>query len=259
MGRKQLKANPEFDPRFDEDRHATARDHAAARKQRYPRLVRDGDVWFKNRFEPRTEGQAYYMSCLRESTVTFCTGPAGVGKSVCVTRVALEGLASNQYSRIVITRPLRQAPTGDENTGALPGTLEEKYAPHAQAIMEAVEFHIGAAATRRLVEDGKIVFIPVSFMRGKTLSHDFVIADEAQNYTVGGLKLLLTRLGEGSTIAVNGDVEQCDLRGKGPDSTSGLATAIERLRGRDGRVSVVELTSADQQRHDLLTLFTDLL
>ena len=95
---------------------------------------------------------------------------------------------------------------------------------------------------------GEIEVAPIAFMRGRTLSHAFVILDEAQNTTPMQMKMFLTRLGEGSRMVVTGDPTQVDLP---PGARSGLAEALATLNGVDGIVTV-RLTDRDVVRHDLV-------
>ena len=95
---------------------------------------------------------------------------------------------------------------------------------------------------------GEIEVAPLAFMRGRTLAHAFVILDEAQNTTPVQMKMFLTRLGEGSRMVVTGDPTQVDLP---PGARSGLADALEALRGVEG-VAVVRFTEEDVVRHPLV-------
>ena len=96
---------------------------------------------------------------------------------------------------------------------------------------------------------GAIEVAPLAFMRGRTLSHSFVILDEAQNSTRMQMKMFLTRLGTNSRMAVTGDPSQVDLpRGE----KSGLVHAVGLLENIDG-VSLVRFTDADVVRHSLVT------
>ena len=85
-------------------------------------------------------------------------------------------------------------------------------------------------------------------MRGRTLSHAFVVLDEAQNATSMQMKMFLTRLGEGSRMVVTGDVSQIDLpRGV----SSGLSDAESLLKNLSG-VGFSYFTSKDVVRHRLV-------
>lgn len=217
-----------------------------AKRQRYPQLIKKDSLSLKHRIIPKTYGQEHYLNTLRESTVTICTGPAGCGKTWLVTAVALEKLFNNEVSRIVITKPIVES--GEESLGFLPGVLEEKLFPYIQAIMENIEDHVGVTAAKKLIEDGKIVFAPIAYLRGRDFKDAFIIVDEAQNLTKKGIKLMMSRLGEGSVMAINGDSDQVDIN----ERDSGLMWSIERLRGKNKEINVVEMVNADICRHPLI-------
>src|SRR5271168_5518489 len=105
----------------------------------------------------------------------------------------------------------------------------------------------GDQLTRRMTT-GEIEIAPLAFMRGRTLSHAFVILDEAQNTTPVQMKMFLTRLGEGARMAVTGDLSQIDL----PRGTrSGLTDALETLDGVEG-IGTIRFTETDVVRHPLV-------
>jgi phosphate starvation-inducible PhoH-like protein len=105
-----------------------------------------------------------------------------------------------------------------------------------------------AEQVAKRIEIGEIEIAPLAFMRGRTLSHSFVILDEAQNSTPGQMKMFLTRLGENSRMVVTGDPSQVDLL---PGVDSGLENAMTLLEGISG-VSVVRFTQRDVIRNRLV-------
>ncbi len=107
---------------------------------------------------------------------------------------------------------------------------------------------MGAEALRRRRERGEIEVAPIAFMRGRTLSHAFIIVDEAQNTSRLQMKMVLTRLGEGSRMAVTGDPTQVDLLNP---RDSGLSHALKILEGVEG-VAVARFTAADVVRHPMV-------
>jgi phosphate starvation-inducible PhoH-like protein len=106
---------------------------------------------------------------------------------------------------------------------------------------------------RRFTEEDLIEVIPLAYMRGRTLNQAFMILDEAQNTSVGQMKMFLTRMGVGSKIVASGDITQIDLP---PHTQSGLVDALDRLRGIPG-LAAVELTRADIVRHPLVQAIVD--
>jgi len=195
--------------------------------------------------EPRTENQRRYLEALDESALTFGIGAAGTGKTFLAVVAAVRMLRAGGCRRLVITRPVVEA---GEHLGFLPGDVQAKLNPYMRPVYDALFEIIGFEDVTRLEEAGVIEVAPLAYMRGRTLSHAFVILDEAQNTTPSQMKMFLTRLGEGSSMVVTGDPSQSDLDER---RSSGLDDAVRRLRGFEG-VSVVEFTTKDIVRHPLV-------
>ena len=251
MGRKLVSRTQ--DGNFSGNTRVTKeRKLSLAAKQKYPQSEKSGAFWFKYELEPRSGGQEYYVNVINESDITLCIGPAGCGKTWIVTRLALEALAKNRVSKIVVTKPIIEA--GSEKLGALPGEVEDKVLPHFMSILDCFEDHVGPTVLKQLLDSKKIVFLPIAYARGRDLKYSFIIADEAQNLTKKGIKLLMTRISEGSTMVLNGDGEQIDLPN---EADSGLAWAASRLIGKNPRIGVVKLDTSDVQRHPLTATLLD--
>lgn len=196
-------------------------------------------------FKPRNENQRLYLSHIETSRLVFATGPSGVGKSLCATLWACEKLEAGEIDKIVVTRPMVGC---DEDMGFLPGTEEEKYIGWVGPVLELLEARLGKKRVKSFIEIGKIVLKPLMMMRGSTFRDSVVILDEAQNTTIGQMKMFLTRIGEGSKVIVNGDLEQNDL----PNHvTSGLEDAVDLFR-QSKIVKMVEFTEADIVRDPLV-------
>jgi phosphate starvation-inducible PhoH-like protein len=193
----------------------------------------------------KTAAQARYLEALGAHDLVFGLGPAGTGKTFLAVAHGANLLRSGAVERLVVTRPAVEA---GERLGFLPGDLTEKVDPYMAPVWEALSTILGADALRKRRERGEIEVAPIAFMRGRTLSHAFVIVDEAQNTTRLQMKMVLTRLGEGSSMAVTGDPSQVDLINIGD---SGLAHAVSILEGVEG-VSISRFTSADVVRHPLV-------
>lgn len=156
---------------------------------------------------PRNTAQETYVDALLEKRMVFAVGPAGTGKTLLAVLRAIKALREGEVSKIILTRP---AVSVDEKHGFLPGDLNEKMAPWVLPIFDVFEEYYGAEETKKLLMDGTIEIAPLGFMRGRTFKYAYVIADEMQNATPDQTKMLLTRIGEGSSMIITGDLKQHD-------------------------------------------------
>ena len=199
---------------------------------------RSGDA--PNLPRPRTRNQELYLQAMREADLVLASGPAGTGKTFLAVAAAVRSLREGEVERLILTRPAVEA---GEHLGFLPGDFEAKIDPYLRPLYDALHDMLGPAGARRLKDLEVVEIAPLAFMRGRTLNKAFVILDEAQNATVGQLKMFLTRLGEGSRAVVTGDRTQTDL----PAGKSGLDDALVRLRDVVG-VRTLEFEQTDIQR-----------
>jgi phosphate starvation-inducible PhoH-like protein len=194
---------------------------------------------------PKTSTQARYLDALDRCELVFGLGPAGTGKTFLAVAHGAGMLLRGAVDRLIVSRPAVEA---GERLGFLPGDMNEKVDPYMAPVWEALTDILGAEQLRRRREKGEIEVAPIAFLRGRTLSHAFVIVDEAQNASRAQMKMVLTRLGEGARMAVTGDPTQIDLPSPGD---SGLAHAVGLLEGVKG-IGVVRFGSEDVVRHPLV-------
>jgi len=194
---------------------------------------------------PKTPGQARYLEALAKCELVFGLGPAGTGKTFLAVAHGAGLLLKGEVDRLIVTRPAVEA---GEKLGFLPGDLSEKVDPYMAPVWEALTQIVGAEQLRRRRDKGEIEVAPIAFMRGRTLSHAFIVVDEAQNASKMQMKMVLTRLGEGSRMAVTGDPTQIDLLNP---SDSGLPHAVAILEKVKG-VGVTRFTAQDVVRHPLV-------
>ena len=198
----------------------------------------------------KSRGQQDYVDAVRDHDVVFAVGPAGTGKTFLAVVMAMDYLKRQLVDRIVLVRPAVEA---GEQLGFLPGDLQEKINPYLRPLYDALSDITGAAKIARFMSSGVIEASPLAYMRGRTLNNAFVILDEAQNTTVGQMKMFLTRLGWQSKAVVTGDITQIDL----PDrQESGLVHVRRILRDTEG-VAFVELGTGDVVRHPLVRRIVD--
>ena len=204
-------------------------------------------------FAARTPGQREYIRALkndRDYDMIFGVGPAGTGKTLLAVAYGASRLALGEIDRLVITRPAVEA---GERLGFLPGDLEEKIDPYLLPIWDSLRDALGQKLSDKMREEGRVEVAPLAFMRGRTLNRAFVICDEAQNATMAQMRMVLTRLGEGSRMVITGDPSQTDLN---PREPSGLAHALGILSNVE-RISVKRFNRGDVVRHDLVGRIVD--
>lgn len=199
------------------------------------------------RLTPKTLSQETYIDLLTDpkKIIVFATGPAGTGKTMLAVLAALQAFRAGECSRIVITRPA--VGVDDEKHGFLPGDLNAKMEPWTRPIIDYIQEYYRPVEVTKMLEEQQIEISPLAFMRGRTFKNAWIIADEMQNATPSQMKMLLTRLGEGSKIVVTGDTRQADRN----DADNGLLDfkrLVESYRKCE-YVSGVEFTGRDVMRH----------
>jgi phosphate starvation-inducible protein PhoH and related proteins len=195
--------------------------------------------------EPRTKAQRDYVEHLFRSELVFGLGPAGTGKTYLAVAAAVSMFIEGHVEKIILSRPAVEA---GERLGFLPGDMKEKVDPYMQPLYDALNDFFPARQVQKMIEERQIEIAPLAFMRGRTLANAFVVLDEAQNATTMQMKMFLTRLGEGSRMAVTGDTTQIDLpRGV----MSGLVEAERVLSGVEG-VGFARFGPEDVVRHPLV-------
>jgi len=181
---------------------------------------------------PRTDNQGKLIKALTESSQVFILGPAGTGKTYVTATYAADQYTLKEIDKIVVTRP--HVAVGKE-LGFLKGDLHEKTMPWALPVLDVLEKHLGKGAVETGIKNGNIEMAPLALMRGRSFDNAFIIVDEAQNITAHELKMLLTRVGEGSTIVLNGDAQQSDLK-----EADGLSKVIHLAKKHMLDVPIIE-------------------
>lgn len=197
-----------------------------------------------------TSTQNRYLKTIAEKDVTFGIGVAGTGKTYLAVAAAVNAFIEKRVAKIILTRPAVEA---GEKIGFLPGDIKDKIDPYLQPLYDALYEMLPSENIERYMATREIQIAPLAFMRGRTLSNAFVIVDEAQNATRNQMKMLLTRLGQGSKMCITGDLTQIDLP---VHSQSGLIDAIERLKNLP-EIGIVRFNSGDVVRHPLVAKIID--
>ena len=194
---------------------------------------------------PRNKNQEQYTLKLLDQTkdIVFGVGPAGTGKTLLAVQVAVKMFKEGTVDKIIVTRP---AVSVDEDLGFLPGTLEQKMAPWTRPIFDVLRDYFHAKEISNMIDEGIIEIAPLAYMRGRTFKKCFILADEMQNATENQMKMLLTRLGEGSRMAVTGDLAQADRI-----KDNGLIRFVQKLQANNSnRLDIVRFAQGDIERHE---------
>ena len=192
------------------------------------------------------EEQKEVKRLIIDNQIVVITGRAGCGKSLVSAQSALDFLFKKQCDQIFVTRAAVEV---GHSLGFLPGSLNEKFDPYLEAFKENLVKCYDKAKIEQIINEDKIVALPVQFIRGKTID-DILIVEEAQNLTKAEMLAILTRLGKQGKIVINGDNEQKDIK----DQFNGLSYVIE-LSKKISEIKWVKLK--ENHRSDLVGKILD--
>ena len=230
--RAQVQQNEQYDPRFPNN--VINIDHRLNEKRRRVQIY------------PKSLSQETYLLKLNDPNkmIVFAIGPAGTGKTMLAVQWAIDQLKYGSADKIIVTRP---AVSVDEEHGFLPGDLNEKMAPWTKPIFDVIAENFNAREIENFIKEGVIETSPLAYMRGRTFKNAVVVADEMQNATPSQMKMLLTRLGQGSQMVVTGDLQQADR-----PSNNGLLEFLGLYNNFQGHryVDLVKFDVQDVERHD---------
>jgi phosphate starvation-inducible PhoH-like protein len=241
--RAQVQQNEQYDPRFPNN--VINIDHRLNEKRRRVQIY------------PKSLSQETYLLKLNDPNkmIVFAIGPAGTGKTMLAVQWAIDQLKYGSADKIIVTRP---AVSVDEEHGFLPGDLNEKMAPWTKPIFDVIAENFNAREIENFIKEGVIETSPLAYMRGRTFKNSVVIADEMQNATPSQMKMLLTRLGQGSQMVVTGDLQQADR-----PSNNGLLEFLGLYNNFQGHryVDLVKFDVQDVERHEavkeILSIYGD--
>jgi PhoH-like ATPase len=212
----------------------------------------------------RNVQQTMALDLLLDDEIKFITllGSAGTGKTLLAIAAGMSKVFNEErYEKLLVARPIM--PLG-RDIGYLPGDKDEKLTAWMQPIfdnltyllstrgshMQSAESHSTEQRINKLMADGKLVLEPLTYIRGRSIPHQFIIVDEAQNLTPHEVKTIVSRVGEGTKIILTGDIQQID----NPyldQSSNGLAFAVEKMKGLG---IVGHVTLARSERSELASL-----
>jgi len=198
-------------------------------------------------FVPRTVTQKAFLTLLNAPSVpvVFASGPAGTGKTLLSCAVGAQQLALGKVQRLIVTRP---AVSVDEQHGYLPGTIDDKMDPWTRPVIDSLRKYFRPKDIDSMRKDGVVEVCPLAYMRGRTFDHSWIIADEMQNSTPSQMRMVLTRIGEGSKLVVTGDPAQHD---RGYDQ-NGLIDFLTRLGTSSESIQHIQFSEQDIIRHPVI-------
>lgn len=205
-------------------------------------------------YTPKNPSQEKYQSLLQNKlySIIIAEGPAGTGKTALAVQQAVLSLKEPDMKKIILTRPVVSS---DQGIGFLKGDLTQKMDPWVAPLVDVMKEFYPTSKIRQLMKEGFIEIAPFSFLRGRTFKHSFIIADESQNATPQQIKLLLTRIGEGSKMVLTGDLQQSDLTRQ----IDGLRDLMGRLAKQKIKgMATVRFHPSEALRHPLLPSLLDL-
>ena len=163
-----------------------------------------------------TKNQTEVIKEYKKGKCLFLYGSAGTGKTFITLYHALKEVLDpkTQYQRVYVVRSLM--PTRE--IGFLPGDEEDKSALYQVPYDNMVRFMFKMPTEDqfdflydRLRQQGSLMFLSTSFLRGITLDNAIIFVDECQNLIFHELDTIMTRVGQDSKIMFCGDFDQSDL------------------------------------------------
>jgi phosphate starvation-inducible PhoH-like protein len=198
---------------------------------------------------PRSLNQEkYIISLLDENTdIVVVSGPAGTGKTYLAMVAAIKALRANECERIILTRPA--VGVDDEKHGFLPGDINQKMEPWTRPLLDVLREYYNIKEITHMLAEQIVEIAPLAFCRGRNFKDSWVVLDEAQNCTPSQMKMIMTRIGQGSKLVISGDIEQTDRR----THDNGLLDLIGRLEKYNvPGLSTCKFELKDVQRHKII-------
>jgi PhoH-like ATPase len=220
---------------------------------------------------PRNLQQTMAFDLLLDDSVKLVSliGSAGTGKTLLALAAGMSKVLNEEvYQKLLCARPIM--PLG-RDIGYLPGDKDQKLTAWMQPIFDNMSYllsnrlssegggHSQHAALssveqriQQLMESGQVILEPLTYIRGRSIPHQFMIVDEAQNLTPHEVKTIASRVGDGTKLVLTGDATQID----NPyldSSSNGLSYLVERLKGK---AIVGHITLEKSERSELASLVT---
>ena len=224
------------------------------KKRKVPRYRQDNPnvekVFLRHKLIAKSKNQKEYIKSVKNNSITFCSGPAGSGKTHIAVGCAVYSLMNGDVDKIVITRPVVQA---GERLGYLPGTADKKLEPYVLPIFDELSYFVSNEQIARWKNESKLEIAPIGLMRGRNFHNSFIIGDECQNLSAEQIKMFLTRMGMESKLIITGDESQSDL----PREMRGaFSDCLNKLTGIPD-VGIIHLKKEDIVRNPLIPVIIE--
>ena len=183
-------------------------------------------------------------------------GTSGTGKTLLAAAASISQVFdTHEYRKLIMSRPVQSM---GKDIGFLPGSLEEKMAPWMGPLRDNLDLlcsNKGSDFFDMQQEAGIIEVGALSYIRGRSIPKSILIIDESQNISLHEAKTIITRIGEGSKIILNGDIFQIDTQYL--DSVdNGLSCVVEKFKKYP---IAAHITLKKGERSELATLASEIL
>ncbi len=199
---------------------------------------------------PQSRNQEKYIIALTdpETDIVMVSGPAGTGKTYLAMLAAIQAMRRGDCQKILLSRPAVTA--DDEKHGFLPGDLNSKMEPWVRPLFDILREYYTSTELEYMVKEQIIEIAPLAFCRGRTFKNAWIICDEMQNCSPHLMKMIMTRIGEGSKLVITGDTRQADKK----NLDNGLLDLAERFKFYSvPGMTCCEFTNKDIRRHPIIT------
>jgi len=211
--------------------------------------------------KPRNAEQTFAMHAVMNPNVKLVTiqGIAGSGKTLLALAGALE--QRRNFWQIYLARPI--VPLSNKDIGYLPGDIKSKLNPYMEPLFDNLKFIQNqfsesskeAGKIKEMLEQEKLMIVPLAYIRGRSISNVCFIVDEAQNLTPHEVKTIISRAGENTKIIFTGDIYQIDTPYLDSQS-NGLSFLIDKAKNHH---LYAHVTLQKGERSELANLANELL